>query len=277
MVLIDQTRCIACGQCVNVCHEGCMALADGVLCIDHDLCSTCTQCIALCPTLALSWEGIEPLPYESQQLPTPEQLDELFKQRRTVRRFKADPVDRALLQEVAAYGIYAPTNHYRLRALLIDDPQVLDELQAIGLRALQRVYNVFYRFKPLFTLLTRLTPAMQEKDKVKLEACLIDGRPFTVAPALIFIVGDASIAHAEASAQYALYNMVLYAQSKGLGSTISGGSRLLLNPSKAARRLLGLGKGERILATLYLGHPAVTFRNKVRGKEMPVMWVEAEG
>ncbi|UCC65518.1 MAG: nitroreductase family protein, partial [Anaerolineae bacterium] len=252
-------------------------LEDGVLYIDHDLCSTCTQCIALCPTLALSWDGVEPLPHEGQRLPTPEQLDELFKQRRTVRRFKEDPVNRALLQEVAEYGIYAPTNHYQLRALLIDDPQVLDELQAIGLRALRRVYNIFYRLKPVFTLLTRLTPAMQEKDKVKLEACLADGRPFTVAPALIFVVGDASIAHAEASAQYALYNMVLYAQSKGLGSTISGGSKLLLNPSKAARRLLGLGKGERILATLYLGHPAVTFRNKVRGKEMPLTWIEAEG
>jgi nitroreductase/NAD-dependent dihydropyrimidine dehydrogenase PreA subunit len=277
MVIVDQARCIACAQCVDICHEACIALRDGVLHIDHELCSTCTQCIAICPSQALSWDGVEPLEYEDERLPSPEQLDELFKQRRTVRRFKEQPVDRALLEEIAAYGIYAPTNHYRLRALLIDDPRALDEMQAIGLRALRRVYDVFYRFKPVFNLLTRLTPAMQEKDKVKLEACLADGRPFTVAPALIFIVGDASIAHAEASAQYALYNMVLYAQSKGLGSTISGGSRLLLNPSQAARRLLGLGKGERILATLYLGHPAVTFRHKVRGKELPLTWVETEG
>ena len=54
-------------------------------------------------------------------------------------------------------------------------------------------------------------------------------------------MGDASIAHAEASAQYALYNMILYAQARGLGSAISGGARLLLNPQKAARRRLGLG------------------------------------
>jgi len=276
MIIIDQAQCIACGRCVDICHEGCMALAEGVLHVDHALCSTCTQCIAICPAQALSWDGVPPLANDDERLPSPAQLDELFKQRRTVRRFKDIPVDRALLQEIAAYGIYAPTNHYHLRALLVDDARVLDELQAIGLRALRRIYNLFYRPKPVFALLTRLTPAMQEKDKVKLEACLADGRPFTVAPAAILVVGDASIAHAEASAQYALYNMILYAQARGLGSAISGGARLLLNPQKAARRRLGLGKGERILAALHLGHPAVTFRNKVRGKEMPLTWIEAE-
>jgi nitroreductase len=254
-----------------------MALEGGALHIEHTLCSTCTQCIAICPAQALSWDGVPALAFDDERLPAPEQIDELFKQRRTVRRFKDTPIDRALLEEIAAYGIYAPTNHYHLRALLVDDSRVLDELQAIGLRALQRIYNLFYRPKPVFSLLSRLTPAMQEKDKVKLEACLADGRPFTVAPAAILVVGDASIAHAEASAHYALYNMVLYAQSMGLGSTISGGTKLLLNPQKAARRRLGLVRGERILATLYLGHPAVTFRNKVRGKEMPLTWIEAEG
>ncbi len=200
----------------------------------------------------------------------------MFKQRRTVRRFRTDKVDRALLHEIAAYGIYAPTNHYALRALLIDDERVLDELQEIGLRALSRLYSVFYRSRLVFVLLSRLTSAMQEKDKVKLEACLAERRPFTVAPVAIFVVGDGRIAHSEASAQYALYNMILYAQTMGLGSCISGGAKLLLNPSKAARRRLGLGKHERILAVLYLGYPAVRFRNKVRGKEMPITWVEAD-
>jgi nitroreductase len=199
----------------------------------------------------------------------------LLRQRRTVRQYKEQPVERALLEEIAAYGIYAPTNHYHLRALLIDDPRVLDRLQAYGGRALKRIYGLFYKHKPVFNLLRRLTPAMQEKDKVKLEAGLESGTAFTVAPALIVVVGNATIAHAEASAYCALYNMVLAAQVRGLGSTISGGLKLLLNPQPAARAALGLRRGERILAALYVGHPAVKFRNKVEGKRMPLEWVEA--
>jgi nitroreductase len=253
-----------------------MALNEGRLEIDHALCSTCTQCVAVCPAQALSWDGVPSVRYVDGRCATAEQLDELLKQRRTVRQYKTTPVERELLEEVVAYGIYAPTNHYRLRALLIDDPELLDRLQACGMRALKRIYDLFYRPRAVFTLLSRLTPAMQEKDKVKLEAGLARGKAFTVAPALVLIVGDASIAHAEASAHYALYNVILAAQVRGLGSTISGGIKLLINPQRAARQMLGLRRGERILAALYLGYPAVRFRNKVEGKELPVEWVGIE-
>jgi nitroreductase len=253
-----------------------MALIEGRLEIEVELCSTCTQCIAVCPAQALSWDGVPSVRYVEGRCATPEQLDELLKQRRTVRQYKATPVERELLEEVVAYGIYAPTNHYHLRALLIDDPEMLDRLQASGLRALKLLYNLFYRAKPVFALLSRLTPAMQAKDKVKIEAGLARGKAFTQAPALVLIVGDASIAHAEASAHYALYNLILAAQVRGLGSTISGGIRLLLNPQRATRQMLGLRRGERILAALYLGYPAVRFRNKVEGKRLPIEWVGIE-
>jgi hypothetical protein len=128
----------------------------------------------------------------------------------------------------------------------------------------------------VFGLLRRLTPAMQEKDKVKIEAGLDRERVFSHAPAMIFVVGHKWIAHSEASAHYALYNMILYAQAKGVGSTISGGGKLALGGNKAAHAVLGLEKGESVLAILLLGYPAMGFQNKVNGKEMPVNWVGGE-
>ena len=179
MVTIDHDKCIRCEMCARICHEGCMALDEDGLVIDHELCSTCTQCIAVCPAQALSWDGVPSLRYDERRRAGAEQLDELLKQRRTVRNYKDEPVERDLLQEIVAYGIYAPTNHYHLRALLIDDPRVLDRLQAYGQRALKRIYTLFYRNKLVFGLLCRLTPAMQQKDKVKLEAGLESGIPYT--------------------------------------------------------------------------------------------------
>ena len=64
MLTIDHDKCIRCGMCVRICHEGCMALDEGRLAIDHALCSTCTQCIAICPQQALSWDHAAPIAYD---------------------------------------------------------------------------------------------------------------------------------------------------------------------------------------------------------------------
>jgi NAD-dependent dihydropyrimidine dehydrogenase PreA subunit/nitroreductase len=276
MVTIEEEQCIGCGSCVDICHEHCIRLVDGVASIEHALCSTCTQCIAICPEQALSWDGAPPAAFDPARLPSAEQLDELFKERRTMRHFRDEQPDRALVEEVVSYGIYAPTNNYNLRAVVVDDRAVIEELERINQRFVRRIYNLFYRPTIVFKLLCRLTPAMQEKDKVKIEAGLERGRVFSHAPVIVFVTGYKWIAHSEASAHYALYNMILYAQARGVGSTISGGGKLALAGSKAAKELLRLRQGESILAMLLLGYPAVQFENKVAGKVMPVEWVDRQ-
>jgi nitroreductase len=241
--------------------------------IDHGLCSTCTQCIAICPQRALSWDRVPPVAYAPGRLPSTEQLDELFKQRRTVRRFKKTKIERALVAEIVGYGIYAPTNNYDLRAIVVDDPAILETLDAIIMRFLSWIYNLLFRPSFVFHLVRAITPAISPKTKVKIQHGLKTGRVFDSLPAaLVVIVGDRRVVLSEASAQYALYNMILYAQAKEIGSRINGGVPLTLDRSKRARQCLGLCKHEHILATLELGYPAVRFKNKVEGKAMSIAW-----
>jgi hypothetical protein len=118
-----------------------------------------------------------------------------------------------------------------------------------------------------------ITPAIGPKTKVKMEHGLKTGRAFDSLPAaLVFVVGDRRIILSEASSQYTLYNMILYAQARGIGSRINGGIPLTLGRSKRARSCLGLQKHEHILAALELGYPAVRFRNKVEGKTLCITW-----
>ena len=277
MIVVDRNKCEGCGQCVRICHEDCMALGDDGVSIDYDLCSTCTQCIAICPQQALSWDDVAPVAYDRTRLPTVDQLDELFKERRTIRLFKRDRVDRALLEEIVGYGIYAPTNNYALRAIVVDDPDVMVELDRVLLQFVARIYNLFFRSRIVFNLIRTFTPAIDAKDKVKMEGNLEQGGIFQDPPAAtVFIVGDRRIALSEASAQYALYNMILYAQVRGIGSRLKGTGQIVLDRSKVARRRLGLQKHEHILGTLELGYPAVRFRNKVRGKTLSIQWNEGE-
>jgi glycyl-radical enzyme activating protein family len=54
-----RSKCIACGECVSACKEGCLELADGELRIDRGKCAGCFSCVAACPTRALVKKGEE--------------------------------------------------------------------------------------------------------------------------------------------------------------------------------------------------------------------------
>jgi nitroreductase/NAD-dependent dihydropyrimidine dehydrogenase PreA subunit len=277
MITVDRKRCRGCGLCAHICHEQCIVLAgqeNGAAArIDHALCSTCTQCIAICPQRALSWDHAEPVAYDGSRLPTPEELAELLMQRRTIRYFQPRAIDQALLEEIVGVGIYAPTNNYALRAVVVDDPGLMETLDAVIMRFIRWIYNLFYRSDVVFRLVSALTPAVDKKGKVKMARALARGRASETLPAAtVFVVGDRRILLSEASAQYALYNMILYAQARGIGSRINAGGPITLDRSHVVRTRLGLRRREHILATLELGYPAVRFRNKVEGRAMPVAW-----
>jgi len=96
--------------------------------------------------------------------------------------------------------------------------------------------------------------------------------PFHRPPAVVLIVGDPRVGLSEASAHYALHNMILYAQAKGVGSCLWGSAQIFLDRNREVRKRLGLQRHERILGALGLGYPGVRFRNKVAGKTLPIQW-----
>jgi Pyruvate/2-oxoacid:ferredoxin oxidoreductase delta subunit len=278
MIVVEKEKCVGCGLCARICHEQCIVLSGvngkkKVERIEHSVCSTCTQCIAICPQRALSWNRVSPEPYDKSNLPSAEQLRELLKQRRTIRSFKDKKVDRALVEEIISLGIYAPTNNYKLRTIALDDLEIIKEFDAITMWFVLLLYNLCYRSDVVFNLISRLIPEINTKNRVKIKRGVAKGYSYdSLFTTLILIVGDRRILLSEASAQYALYNMILYAHTKGFGSRINGGITVTLNRSRSARKKLGLQKNECILGTLELGYPAVKFSNKVEGKSMSVHW-----
>ncbi len=276
MVLLDRRECSGCGLCARICHEHCMRLVGEVITIDYKSCSTCTQCIAVCPEKALSWNNIAPVSFDSSLLPSMEQFDELLKERRTTRSFRTERIERETLERLVDYGAYAPTHNFNLRAVVVDDPEII--------RLTDRVIFGFNRwlyklaFRPRFMpVLLRLMPVVVRSEyfraRPKLEASLKIGRAFQSPPAaLIFLVGDRRIPLSRESAQYALYNIALCAQLQGIGSRNLVGNQMILNRSTAIRRRLHLGRYECIFGTLGIGYPSIVFRNKVIGRKIDIKW-----
>ena len=275
MITIEQEKCTACGICVDICHEYCMHIENDILAIDHTYCSNCTQCIAVCPQQALSWDNTEPELFNKENFPTSLELEELLRERRTIRFFKDKTVGRNLLEEVVGYAVYAPTHDFNLRAIIVNDRKLIELADKRIFRVTSSIYKWLYRPKFIFRFVKWFAPGNVHeylKAKPKLEASMARGRNFkSVIPALVFIVARKGNPLTLESAQYALYNIDLYARTRGLGCRNLVGNQMFLN-NRNFRKNIGLRKDERIYATMALGYPAIKFRNKVNGKKMSIQW-----
>lgn len=133
---IDQEKCVTCGECISDCPlmvlefdgAGYPVVAEG----KEDNCINCQHCLAVCPTAALSIHGVDPeksLPLDN--LPTGEQMEQLMKGRRSVRRYKREAVDPSTMEKLMDVISHAPTgkNNLEMTYTLVDDPAVMDKLR----------------------------------------------------------------------------------------------------------------------------------------------------
>jgi nitroreductase/NAD-dependent dihydropyrimidine dehydrogenase PreA subunit len=277
MITIDKDKCTGCGLCEKICHESCIAVVDNSPNINYEVCSTCTQCIAVCPQKSLTWDNKPPIAYNKINLPSPEQLDELFRERRSTRLFKKDKIERAQLEEIVKCGIYAPTENFRLRAIIVDDEAIIEALEQVLMKITMRIYR--FVFQPKFLSgLARMIGLSHTylRSKAKVEEAVKRGHAFSSMPtAMVFIVGEKRIPLSDASAQYALSNMIYFAQSQGIGSCLSGNGPLFFDKDKEVRKHLKLHRRENILGALFLGYPVIKFANKVVGKAMAIQWIDS--
>lgn len=278
MITIDQNKCNGCKLCEQICHEHCISIIDdNTLMINYDFCSTCTQCIAICPKEALSWNNIQPIKYAKELFPDSKRVDELLKERRTIRDFKSEKISKDLLEEIVNYAIYSPTHSFNFRAIIIDNENTINEIDTIIFKFSLKLYHYLYKPKFFHSIVRLLTPDREYeylKAKPKLEAVLKRGRNFkTMPPAIIMLVADKRIPLMVESAQYALYSMNLYAHTKGLGCRNLVGNQMFLNRARSIRQLLSLKKYEKLVGTMSIGYPSVKYRNKVEGKKIDIDWI----
>lgn len=276
MIEVDEEACSLCQACVGICHTNCIAVTQGRVQVDHNLCSTCCQCIAICPQGALSWNGVKSREIQLEKLPSYESVLELLKARRTIRQFKDKAIEREKLEKICQAAKLAPTNVYDFELIVVTDQCIISQLERIGLEFIRKIDYLLYSFPIIFRLFKAVTPAVNDIDRIKVQNTLKRQSLFHKAPVLILVIADPRIPHAEASCQYAMYNMILMAQTLGLGSCISGAGKLIFSRSKRVRRILNIPQGKNILGVLLVGYPAVHFYRTVEGNYPRMHWIESK-
>jgi ferredoxin len=117
VITIDPEKCTGCGKCVAVCSDLTLELHNGkARASSHGVfgCIGCGQCMTVCPESAVSVHGRFISREDLIDLPAREtaasfqSLINLLNRRRSIRKFKNIPVDRALIGQVLDAAQTAP-------------------------------------------------------------------------------------------------------------------------------------------------------------------------
>lgn len=288
--VIDGQRCTACGACIDICPERVLSLGPGGT-VERigEACMLCGHCAAICPveavvlpgcsaTLGLKTIAESRLPTERVPVAIVDLLS-LMRQRRSCRRFTAEPVDSDILADLARIGTTAPsgTNDRPWRFVILPERSGVVQLGAVTAdfyrRLNRKAANPLYRIidrlitggaltKYYHSYLQPITAALLEWQETQVD------RLFHGAPAVIIVAADNQASCPAEDALLATQNMLLAAQALDLGTCLIG---FVVEAAKRDRRimsLLGLGVNERVYSVIACGHPAVTFRRPAMKRQV---------
>lgn len=259
---IDESRCTRCHACADECPVKIIHLKDGWPTIpEHKeaTCYKCMHCLAVCPTAALSILGKHP--DESVALrgavPNATQLETLLKGRRSVRRYRAENLDRATIDRLLAAGWHGASGHNarQVRLTLIDDRESLQRLRG----------DILARIAELTR--NKALPEGLEFFSTFVRAWERSGEDviFRGAPHLVIASADERCTTPRVDCVIVLAGFELMAQSMGLGTLWNGLAKWSLErimPELPAR--LGVPTEHRIGYVMSFGRPAVTYQRTVQ-------------
>ncbi len=260
---IDKQKCTSCGQCVVDCPAQIIVMEKGhfpfIAPASETACYRCQHCLAVCPTGAVTILGLKPensLPI-ADNFPRPEQMETLIKGRRSVRRYKNENLDPALIQHLLEVAWHGPTgvNSRQVRLSVIDDKNKLEALrndlmsglaQLVKDKALPEGLAYFADFVSLW----------EEKGVDTL---------FRGAPHLLIASAPKDVPSPVPDCLITLSYFELYAQANGVGTVWDGLAKLAINDLlPETRQRLGIPDDHIIGYAMAFGKPAVHYTRTVQ-------------
>nr|WP_320132041.1 nitroreductase family protein [uncultured Holophaga sp.] len=250
---IDPELCTRCGLCVSDCPVRIISQEQkGIPFVEgpkESRCIHCQHCLAVCPVAALSIDGLQPADSQpTTGLPSFEAMDHLVRSRRSIRHYRRENVDPALLSRILASLAHVPTgtNAQQLTFRLIDDLGVMERFRQQTIEALIRA-DAAGDIPDRYVVLRN---AHQAFTKYGIDIL------FRGAPHLLVVSAPPHVSTPQQDVDLALATFELLAQSAGLGTVWSGFACYALETAPELKTLLGLPRDHAYYAMPF-GLPAV--------------------
>lgn len=264
---VNENLCIACGACAKDCLMGIIEMnPQPVMPADKEaLCMECQHCMAVCPKGALSILGKDPddSVQNTKDKPTPVQMINLIKNRRSIRSYKQDSIDKILIHELLSAASYAPTgeNGNSVRFTVVDDIDNMHKLRDMTYDAIIKAgdagnvpenINFIYEFARLW-----------KKDGVDVI--------FRGAPHLVIASAPNDCPSPKEDTMIALSYFEMLAVSDGLGTLWDGMFKLTLEfIAPELRKTFGIPDNHIIGYAMIFGKPAVKYARAIQSEGIDI-------
>jgi len=286
-IKIDATACIRCGKCIDVCALAQVFELTNVssTAVRPENCWKCGQCVAGCPTDAIDHDAfpLEDCPIiEKKDLPTRDMLTASMRMRRSQRVFLDKAVDREAIRDLVSLGRWAPTasNNQSVDWLAFDDRTRIDELSQGTVSEMSRFVRLAQN--PLIRIFLPLIIGRSGAQQLRRSSGLIErlesarnqGEDPIFHNAPVLLIGHCPTGNrfGRDDAVYAAYNMMLTADSLGLGTCQIGFFQIIVEKSGRMAHKLGLPKERSPQIALAVGHPRHTFRRALPRRSPNLTW-----
>ena len=260
---VDRDKCTKCGSCSKDCPSRIIVM-DGerfptIAPEKEPACLRCEHCLAICPTGAISILGYRPeesLPLKGV-FPDPLQLETLIKGRRSVRRYKPENLDPALMQKLLDVAWHAPTgvNSRQVRFTVLDECAKVTRLREEVMEGLVRLdrEGKLPASKAYYTKFVKVW----EKHRIDLI--------FRDAPHLLIASAPKKLSCPKEDCMIALMTFELYAQTCGVGTLWNGIASWAIDEMLPdIRRSLGIPDDHLFGYAMLFGKPAVHYARTVQ-------------
>ncbi len=287
---IDLSKCTLCGRCVTVCPKDVFEIIDKKLTATGTGCMLCSHCYAVCAPGAISFPGVlkqvkfNSFKYRekllSQKDQSPAELVNMFRSRRSIRRFRQEPVDDDMVRDLVEFAVTAPSGSN------------CQEWEFTVLNGRDKVWDLAQQVKSFFVKINRLAgnplirvlsiPFMGRalvnyyRDHYETVKMAIEegergiDRLFHGAPCVIVIHSGMEGSTPVEDGTYSAYNICMLAHYTGLGTCLIGFAVEAFNRSSILKNYLGIYEKNRVHAVIALGRPDVKFSKQSLRKDYTV-------
>ena len=292
---IDKNRCNGCGICVRVCPARAFTIIKEKAELTGSCTFACDHCAAACPQTAITVEFPEKEPFKFTSFNAgkpPENrsnvsiaiLVDIMRARRSCRVYREKPINREILEDLVKIGLTAPsgTNSQKWTFTIIDShPKMLafGESIATYYKKLNRLAE-FGWLRKLLKLcgqpeLDRYFKEYYDSIREALSQWYEqkEDRLFHGANAAILVGAEPGASCPQDDALLATQNILLAAETMGLGSCLIGFAVEALHRDRKIKKTLKIPADETIYTVIALGYPAITFQRPASRRKVPVRWM----
>ncbi len=259
---IDESKCTQCGLCTKDCPMLIIDGKNGIPCIKdgkEGQCIKCQHCLAICPTGALSILGKNPDDSISvkEEIPSSDSMVNLFKTRRSIRKFKDEEVSKELINKLLQGTANAPTGHNNNKVLfsVIDNKEDRDKFRDAVYESIGKAFeqNHKHPYLPMLNDFRRLWISK------KIDVILRD------APHVLITTSAERNVTPKEDSLIAMSYFDLLANTYGIGTLWNGMLKWVVNDIDLnLRKKLGIPEDHVIGDVMIFGFPAVKYARGIQ-------------